>query len=136
MDEQEYSLEWLAFAEMDLGSAVHLLTYHPLPQEIICFHCQQSAEKCLKGILVLQKITPPKIHNLEELYILCEPFVPNIYNIKIKCNILNKYSVMPRYPREMMITEADVQEALTCAKDVLEFLKPLFPAVENNLNRD
>jgi len=127
MDEQEYSLEWLTFAEMDLGSAEHLLTYFPLPLEIICFHCQQSVEKCLKGILVLQKTIPPKTHNLEELYILCEPFVSNIENIKIKCNILNKYSVMPRYPREIMITEMDVREALACAKDVLNFLKPLFP---------
>ena len=128
MDEQEYSLEWLTFAEMDLGSAEHLLTYSPLPLEIICFHCQQSVEKCLKGILILQKITPPKIHNLDELYILCEPFVQNIENIKIKCNFLNKFSVMPRYPREMMIAEADMQEALLYAKDILEFLKPLFSA--------
>ena len=132
MDEQEYSLEWLTFAEMDLGSAEHLLTYSPLPLEIICFHCQQSAEKCLKGILVLKKITPPKTHNLEELYILCEPFVSNIENIKIKCNVLNKYSVMPRYPREMMITETDMRGALIYAKDILEFLKPLFSVKESN----
>lgn len=126
MDEQEYSLEWLVFAEMDLGSAEHLLSYRPLPLEIICFHCQQSAEKCLKGILVLQKITPPKIHNLDELYIACEPFVANIEAIKMECNLLNKYSVMPRYPREMMITETDAKDALSSAKNVLKFLKPLF----------
>jgi hypothetical protein len=35
---------------------------------------------------------------------------------------------MPRYPREMMINEDDMHEALICAKDVLEFLKPLFSA--------
>jgi HEPN domain-containing protein len=127
MDEQEYSLEWLTFAENDLGSAEFLLNRRPLPMEIVCYLCQQSAEKCLKGVLVLQKIVPPKTHNLGELYILCEPFVASIETIKIKCNFLNKYSVMPRYPREMTITEDDVREALKCARIVWEFLKPLFP---------
>ena len=35
---------------------------------------------------------------------------------------------MPRYPREMMIAETDMQEALLYAKDILEFLKPFFSA--------
>jgi HEPN domain-containing protein len=127
MDEQEYSLEWLAFAENDLGSAEFLLDRRPLPIEVICYLCQQSAEKCLKGVLVLQNIVPPKTHNLDELYISCEPFVANIETIKIKCNFLNKYSVMPRYPREMTITKDDVQEAVKCAKDIWLFLRQVFP---------
>ena len=43
--------EWLSFAEADLGVAEHLnKTYHPKPLEIICFHCQQAAEKAVKSI--------------------------------------------------------------------------------------
>ncbi len=32
---------------MDLRSAEHLLKMHPVPIEIICYLCQQSAEKYL-----------------------------------------------------------------------------------------
>ena len=39
------SSEWLEFAKMDLGAAEYLLTMHPLPVEIICYHCEQAAEK-------------------------------------------------------------------------------------------
>jgi hypothetical protein len=34
--------------------------------EIICFHCQQSAEKYLKAFLFSNDIEPDKTHNLVE----------------------------------------------------------------------
>jgi len=37
---------------MDLNTAEYLKNMKPLPIEIICYHCQQSAEKYLKGYLV------------------------------------------------------------------------------------
>ena len=47
--------EWLSYAESDLGVADHLFkTYRPKPLEIICFHCQQAAEKAVKSIFVLK----------------------------------------------------------------------------------
>lgn len=43
--------EWYDMAAMDLGVAKHLdTTYHPKPLEIICYHCQQSAEKVIKAL--------------------------------------------------------------------------------------
>ena len=47
-----WSSEWLDFAYMDLSAAEHLLTMRPLPVEIICYHCEQAAEKFLKATLV------------------------------------------------------------------------------------
>lgn len=44
----EITREWLNFAEMDINSANYLLTMRPTPIEIICYHCQQCAEKALK----------------------------------------------------------------------------------------
>lgn len=42
--------EWLEFAKMDLDAAKHLNdTFYPKPLQIICYHCQQSAEKALKA---------------------------------------------------------------------------------------
>ncbi|GHV89556.1 hypothetical protein AGMMS50268_00590 [Spirochaetia bacterium] len=45
MDNLEAAKEWLAYAENDFGSAEYLLGRRPLPLEVICFLCQQSAEK-------------------------------------------------------------------------------------------
>ena len=47
------SAEWLDIAKTDLGVARHLYdTYHPKPLEIICYHCQQAAEKAIKAVIV------------------------------------------------------------------------------------
>lgn len=41
--------EWYEMAAADLGVAKHLdATYYPKPLEIICYHCQQAAEKAIK----------------------------------------------------------------------------------------
>ena len=41
--------QWLDMADMDLGVAKYLMeNYYPKPLEIICYHCQQAAEKAIK----------------------------------------------------------------------------------------
>ncbi|MDR1464456.1 MAG: HEPN domain-containing protein [Oscillospiraceae bacterium] len=40
--------DWLRIAEMDLAYAEHGWTMHPAPLELMCYHCQQAAEKLLK----------------------------------------------------------------------------------------
>lgn len=40
-------------AAMDLGVARYLdETYRPKPLEIICYHCQQAAEKAIKALII------------------------------------------------------------------------------------
>jgi HEPN domain-containing protein len=125
MDNHEYALEWLAYAERDLSSAEFLTNQRPVPIEIICFHCQQSAEKCLKGLLAKEGIRPPKIHDLQELYDLCIPVISNITVILAQCDALNKYSVEPRYPSQIELTEQDMKQALANAQAILQFSKPI-----------
>ncbi len=52
--------EWLEFAAMDLDSAQFLLGMRPVPVEIICYRCEQAAEKLLKAVLVAADVEPPK----------------------------------------------------------------------------
>ena len=62
--------EWLSFAETDLGVARHLYeSYHPKPLEIICYHCQQSAEKAIKAVIIANGAQGgmPKLHDLSFL---------------------------------------------------------------------
>lgn len=51
---------WLNFAREDLRVAELALEEEIFNQ--VCFHCQQSAEKSLKRLLVRQGKTPPRTH--------------------------------------------------------------------------
>lgn len=55
---------WVEKAEHDLTAAEHSMSLADKGlTDIICFHCQQCAEKYLKGLLVLHKIPFPKTHD-------------------------------------------------------------------------
>jgi HEPN domain-containing protein len=41
--------EWLQYANSDFEAAKFSQSMLPTPLEIICYHCQQSSEKYLKG---------------------------------------------------------------------------------------
>ena len=122
---ESYAKEWLAFAEIDLSSAEFLLGMRPQPIAIICFHCQQTAEKCLKGLLVLKNQIPPKTHDLPLLIDACKQLFPEIMTVSTQCAKLNPFSSQPRYPRELLITERDMQTAIENAKAVYAFTKPI-----------
>jgi HEPN domain-containing protein len=126
MTDRESAEEWQYFAQMDLGSAEFLMQMQPLPTEIICYHCQQSAEKALKSILVLNSVFPPKIHDLRELKELCAPYIIEAGIIEEACKSLNKYSVRPRYPKEIDINEAQLSQAIVDAKTIFEYTKRFF----------
>jgi HEPN domain-containing protein len=114
--------EWYRFAERDLSSADFLQGHCPQPLEIICYLCQQSAEKYLKGYLIHQgTVEPPKTHDLDVLYMMCKSFDERFHVIKRACNTLTMYSVHPRYPNEMEITKNDMHMALEHARLIQGF---------------
>jgi HEPN domain-containing protein len=47
MTEIDHAKEWFSFARHDLMTARFLLGMIPVPFEIVCFHCQQAAEKAV-----------------------------------------------------------------------------------------
>jgi HEPN domain-containing protein len=126
MDRNEEIRQWFSIAVADLNIAAHAFeNMWPKPNEPICFHCQQSAEKDLKGFLKINNIEPPKIHNLEELRKTCEEINPEFNLLYAKCAILNKYSVMTRYPVGLEIIDEDSKAAIQYAKDIKTFVTAL-----------
>jgi HEPN domain-containing protein len=123
MDRAEELRQWFNIPSRDLRSAEYLATMrHPTPDELICNLCQQSAEKYLKAFLFLNKIDPPKIHDLMPLLKACEEIKSDFSILMPKCASLTKYGVLPRYPHELQITSDDVKLALRYAKDIKEFV--------------
>jgi HEPN domain-containing protein len=127
MDNRLLAQEWQKIAEMDLLSAEHLLTMHPIPIEVICYHCQQSAEKNLKAYLVLHNQNPPKTHDLDELCKLCQKFSDTFKTIADICSDLTTYSVQPRYPMKFILEEQDMRKAMKNAKEIRDFILRLAP---------
>ena len=120
--EHEYITEWIDFTNTDLSTAEFLLAMRPQPMEIICYHCQQSAEKYLKGYLIHTGVMePPKTHNLIFLHSMCLETDNRFTEISHACEALNRYGVQPRYPNEMEIMEQEMKKAIEYARCVRDF---------------
>jgi HEPN domain-containing protein len=57
---------WVQKAEPDWEVAHKLAEGNKPPRDIVCFHCQQAAEKYLKAILQEIGHVVPKIHDLAQ----------------------------------------------------------------------
>jgi len=127
MGKTEILKQWLEKAKDDLRAAEYLSTmHHPTPDEIICYHCQQSAEKYLKAFLFSQDIEPEKTHDLEYLLQICKKCNTDFSILLSNVYILNRYGVLPRYPNELGINNEDMKDALINAKRIQEFVIKIF----------
>jgi HEPN domain-containing protein len=134
MGKTEILQQWLDKGKDDLRSAEYLSTmHHPTPDEIICYHCQQSAEKYLKGFLFSHDIEPEKTHDLEYLLELCQKYNSEFSILLPNVDILNRYAVSPRYPNELEITNEDMKTALSYAKSIQEFVMKIIDGTVNTI---
>jgi HEPN domain-containing protein len=122
MDKTSIVKEWLDFANKDISSAKYLLSMQPVLLEIICYHCEQAAEKALKGYLIHQDFEPPKTHDLRLLCKMCADIDKAFDNISQSCVNLTPYGVQPRYPFEIEILDSDMQKAVVDADHVMSFV--------------
>jgi HEPN domain-containing protein len=122
--------EWLYLADMDIDSAKLLHEMRPRHFEIICYHCQQSAEKYLKAFLFSHDIEPPKIHDLARLRIMCMEIDRSFEVLERECNYLTNFASQPRYPQELNLNDKNVTKALAFAQAIKDF-----PAVAELQNR-
>ena len=111
--------EWLNFSKKDFSSAKFLLNMHPAPFEIICYHCQQAAEKVLKAYLIYHDVEPLRTHDLRILCKTCSTIDSDFDEISNLCSNLTVYGVQPRYPFEIEIKENDVLNAINDAEHII-----------------
>ena len=122
MDNKDVAKEWFKVAETDLTSAEFLQDMRPIPIEIICYHCQQSVEKYLKGFLALKGEEIRKIHDLVRLNKMCQKYEKDFETIEEDCLLLTDYAVNVRYPFPMDINESDLNLALKSAQRVKKYV--------------
>ncbi len=108
---------WVRKAEDDLEGARSLAQARPSLNDLICFHCQQSAEKYLKALLQESGVVPPRTHNLTDLLTLLLVNDPSLIVLRRVLNSLSRYAVEFRYPGKRS-TRRKAQAALHNAEKV------------------
>lgn len=122
---------WIEFARTDYSVAAHLNDlFYPKPYEIICYHCQQSAEKAIKALIISLQFESglPQKHDISFLL----DQIKNSVDIPEECydcaDTLTPYCTSARYPSELFIDEKKVTEALSCSEKLILW-------AENEINK-
>jgi len=91
---------WLQKAQNDLrGADIDLAASPPLIEDAL-FHCQQAAEKAMKGFLTAHDKIFRKTHDLDELAADCEALDPGLGDILDAARDLTVFAWVFRYPGE------------------------------------
>lgn len=115
--------EWLEYAEHDLYAAKLLAESHKPPFEVIAYHCQQSAEKSIKALLIEHGEPLPRTHDMGVLCKLVSDFYDGFTNYLEDCDRLTPYGVITRYPGSpLSIGKEHVSQALKTAAKVQELV--------------
>jgi HEPN domain-containing protein len=118
---------WLARAADDLEAAERLLKAPALFGAAV-FHCQQAAEKALKGFLAWHDTPFRKTHDLEESGEACIAIDATLRETIDRAIPLTEYAWKFRYPGEPEEpTREEADDALAAARDVYAAIAALLP---------
>lgn len=131
MDEAKRQLvrSWLTKAQHDLAAARKLAADPDPYLDAAVYHCQQAAEKALKGFLVFHDQRFEKVHNLSVLAWQASSFAKDIILLLEACELLTPYATAYRYPGEWMEPEElEVEDALAAADRICGLILSLVSA--------
>jgi HEPN domain-containing protein len=112
---------WLSRAASDLRAAEPALTAYPPLRSDCAFHCQQVAEKAMKGLLAWHSVPFRRVPSLAEIGEQCLQFEPSLRQIVDQAAPLTEYAWKFRYPGEVdEPTATEVQGALAAAHAVYD----------------
>jgi len=131
MDEAKRTLvqSWLIKAQHDLAAA-RKLSADPDPYlDTAIYHCQQAAEKAVKGCLVFHDQRFEKTHDIEALISLAIPFNAQFSSWLGAGQRLTSYAAVFRYPGEILEPDqAEFDQALQAAEGLYAFVLSSLPA--------
>ena len=132
MDKQavELSRAWLLKAHSDLHTAHQIGGLPDGHLDAGIYHCQQAAEKTLKGFLIFQGSPFEKVHDLGKIIEQAIRINPSFRQHEDAADALTPYSVAYRYPDEQGFLEPsreEFDEALRHAQAIYDFVLKLLP---------
>lgn len=120
---------WFTKASRDLQSARKLASEPGPFLDTGIYHCQQAAEKAIKGWLALQGIRSQKTHDIRSLIAEAAESDPR-FNAWLEAGqFLTPYATAFRYPDEQQLApdRAEFDEAYRYADSFLGFVTSLLP---------
>jgi HEPN domain-containing protein len=133
MDEAACELvrDWLTRACHDLQAARTLAAGKEPLLDTAIYHCQQAAEKAIKGWLQSQDKPFPKTHDIEDLVAQAAKLHGDFKQFAKVAAVLTPYVSAFRYPGggsdEPMPSAEEFDEALQHAKTIYDFVLSLLP---------
>lgn len=118
----DVGLGWLKRAESDFAAA-EVLANNATALEGVCFHCQQAAEKSLKGWLIAHDVRAPKTHMLKDLIKLCAQKQSRFEELLSDANALTPYATKLRYAADFWPSMDQARTALEQARRIYDFVK-------------
>jgi HEPN domain-containing protein len=102
MDEAKSEMvqAWLVKAHHDLLSARKLSDGPDPLLDTAIYHCQQSAEKAIKALLVLHDQPFEKTHDVGVLLRLAVTYESSLSAMTVAADQLSRYAVIYRYPSD------------------------------------
>lgn len=113
---------WLDVADVDRRTAAACLDIDPRLRPSVAFHCQQAAEKLLKGFLVLAAKRFRKTHSLEELGALASADFPELAELVASLAGWTKWGIVYRYPADAPPAATPDQDELRHALGLIDRL--------------
>jgi len=118
---------WLELAALDLGAAVRLAD-DPGFSRVVVYHCQQAAEKAIKGFLTWHGIRFGRTHDLDVLGALVLPLEPALGPALDRAVELTPYAWLYRYPPDSPApVEAEAGEAIDVARELVDVIVGSLP---------
>lgn len=120
--------DWLIKAKHDLLTAKKLSRGKECYLDTAIYHCQQTAEKAVKGYLALHGHRPEKTHDVQALVIKAGKTNEIFSTLLDAAELLTPYATEYRYPGEFMEPEQDdFEDALKAAESLYNVVISLLP---------
>lgn len=119
---------WLTRAARDLSAAELSLSVDPPLLDVVVFHCQQAAEKALKGFLAWHDVPFRRTHLLEDLGAQVVEIDATLPTEMQRAASLSDYAWRYRYPSDQEEPpRSEAEEALATARMVFEAMLARLP---------
>ncbi len=120
---------WLFKAQRDLASAQRLADQSAPLLDTAIYHCQQAAEKAVKGFLVYHDSRFQKTHDLALLILESSRFTQDFALLGNAADHLTRYATLFRYPgAQLEPTQAEYDQAYQEALQFVGTVLALIPA--------
>ncbi|MFW5802587.1 MAG: HEPN domain-containing protein [Verrucomicrobiota bacterium] len=121
--------QWVSKAESDMTAAKDLYRLKSQALDAICYHCQQTAEKYIKAVMVSENMNVPHTHNLPRLIGMIACVAEMDEDQRRDAAWLSEFAIEIRYPSERgcALSREHAADAIRIAAALKEFRLKLLP---------